>query len=76
MNNIVAEVLCVLHWSSDAQDAFNKALKSWRRAGCPPIPMGSINYKAEHKRLAKLARQAGRQARQPFGLRINMMGDS
>jgi len=49
MKDIIAEVLCVLHWSSDAQKAFNDALKDYRRAGSPPIPLGSVNYRATYK---------------------------
>lgn len=38
MKDIVAEVLCVLHWSADAQKAFNVALKDYKRGRLPVHP--------------------------------------
>ena len=33
------EVLCVLHFSKEARDAYRKALKAYNRAGRPPQTM-------------------------------------
>lgn len=43
----MAETLCVLSWSDEARAAYAKALRSWRRAGSPPVPLGATNYRAE-----------------------------
>ena len=39
------EVNCVLSWSEEARIAYVKALKEYRKAGCPGIPIGSRNYR-------------------------------
>ena len=41
----IAEMLCVLSWSEEARLAYVAALESWRRAGCPPVPLGATNYR-------------------------------
>ncbi len=35
MNNIVTEVLSVLHWSQEARVAYNEALEAYNLAGRP-----------------------------------------
>ena len=35
MNNIVTEVLSVLHWSREARGVYNKALEAYNLAGRP-----------------------------------------
>lgn len=48
--DIVAELLCVLHWSEEARRTYVKAMRSYQRAGSPPIPMDSVNYQIAYRK--------------------------
>lgn len=47
------EVLCVLGWSEDARQAYVKALRSYNRAGRPPVPLGVFDYRKKYKHIRR-----------------------
>lgn len=44
-SEIVCELLVALHWSEDLRRHYNRVLRDHERAGSPPVPIDSTDYR-------------------------------
>lgn len=47
---ITCELLVALHWSEDLRRHYNRTLREHERAGSPPVPMNSTDYRKTWKK--------------------------